>query len=67
VIEKIAHFFEVTHAYRAIGWVILVPIVIAVDLHQSVFIVFLYSTYANVAGDIAAWQAKRAEEKIVAQ
>ena len=54
---------EATHAYRAAVWILLIPVAIYFGWHTSVFVVFLYSTYANFIGDIDAWQAKRVEER----
>lgn len=46
-----------THPYRAAFWLLMVPVAIYFGFHTSVFVIFLYSTYANFAGDIAAWEA----------
>lgn len=50
------------HLGRAAFWIVMVPVAILFGWHTSVFVIFLYSTYANFIGDIDAWQAARAEE-----
>lgn len=35
----------------------MIPIAIWMGWHTSVFLIFLYSTYANVIGDIDAYEA----------
>lgn len=52
---------EVFHLARAAFWVAMVPVAIVFGWHTSVFMVFLYSSYANFIGDIDAYEARRAE------
>jgi hypothetical protein len=52
-----------THPFRAAFWVAMVPVAIILGLHESVFVVFLYSTYANFVGDISAWESKKSGDK----
>lgn len=47
------------HLVRAFFWILMVPVCIYFGWHTSVFVVFLYSTYANFIGDIDAWEASR--------
>lgn len=54
---------RIFHLARACFWLAMVPVVILLGWQSSVFVVFLYSTYANFAADIGAWQASRAEER----
>lgn len=49
------------HLARACFWIAMIPVAILMGWHNSVFVIFLYSTYANFIGDIDAWQAARAE------
>lgn len=42
---------------RAWTWPLLVPVCVYFGWHTSVFVVFLYSTYANWASDMGAYQA----------
>lgn len=42
---------------RAWTWPVLVPVFVYLGWHTSVFVVFLYSTYANWASDMGAHQA----------
>jgi hypothetical protein len=56
-------FLHATHLYRAAFWVAMVPIAVVFGFHTSVFVVFIYSTYANFIGDISAWEAKKAKEQ----
>jgi hypothetical protein len=51
------------HLARACFWLAMVPVVILLGWQESVFVIFLYSTYANFGADIGAWQASRAEER----
>jgi uncharacterized RDD family membrane protein YckC len=51
------------HLARACFWLAMVPVVILLGWQTSVFVIFLYSTYANFGADIGAWQASRAEER----
>jgi hypothetical protein len=51
-----------THLVRAAGWVALVPVAILMGWHESVFLVFLMSAYANIMTDVGAWEAKQAQE-----
>lgn len=37
----------------------MVPVAIRFGWHTSVFLIFLYSTYANIASDLGAWEIKR--------
>lgn len=53
----LAEFFHKTHPYRAAFWVVSVPTIMLLGWQNSIFILFLWSTYANFAGDIAAWEA----------
>lgn len=55
--RALARFMSATHPYRAAFWIAMVPVAIVLGFHTSVFVIFLYSTYANFAGDIAAWEA----------
>jgi hypothetical protein len=60
--QRLAKVLHATHPYRATFWVCMIPVAILLDFHTSVFVVFLYSTYANIAGDISAWEAHKAKE-----
>lgn len=44
-------------------WPALVPLAVLLHLHESVFVVFLYSTYANWASDLGTYQAFRARRQ----
>jgi hypothetical protein len=50
------------HLVRAAFWVVMVPVCILLGRQESVFLVFLYSSYANFIGDIDAWEASRSAE-----
>lgn len=52
---------EAFHLTRAGIWLLLVPIVLATSLKDAVWFVILLSLYANLAGDVSAYQAARAE------
>jgi hypothetical protein len=45
------------HLVRAFFWILMVPVAVHFGWHQSVFVIFLYSTYANFIGDIDAYVA----------
>lgn len=51
-----------THLWRACFWLAMVPVAVLMGWHESVFLVFLYSTYANFIGDVDAWEAGRDKE-----
>lgn len=51
------------HLVRACMWPALVPVIVYFGWHTSVFVIFLYSTYANFAGDLGVWKAARTERK----
>lgn len=55
--RRLEHF----HLARAIAWPISLPIIFALGAQDSVFLVLCLSLYANLAGDVSAWQAARAE------
>jgi len=46
---------------RARMWILVVPVFIALGWQDSVFVVFLYSTWANYASDMGIYRAARAE------
>ena len=54
---------DATHLWRAAFWVLMVPVAVLLGWHTSVFVIFLYSTYANFASDIGAWEGKKAKEE----
>jgi hypothetical protein len=54
---------EYFHVSRALAWWVLLPILVLLDAHNSVFIVLCLSIYANSASDVASWQAARAERR----
>lgn len=45
------------HLVRAGFWIVMVPVAVKFGWHESVFVIFLYSTYANFIGDIDAYVA----------
>lgn len=47
---------------RATGWVVLLPVAVALGWQTSVFLVFVLSVYANFATDLGAYQAARARQ-----
>ncbi len=49
------------HISRAFLWWIVLPILFLLHLEQSVFVVIVLSVYANFAGDLSTWQARKAE------
>lgn len=51
------------HLYRAWAWWPLLVVVLLLGWHESVFLVLIYSTYANFASDLATYEgaANRAE------
>lgn len=55
--RRVGRAMSATHPYRATFWIAMIPVAILCGFHTSVFVIFLYSTYANFAGDIAAWEA----------
>jgi hypothetical protein len=59
--KRLEHF----HLARAIAWPLALPVIFAVGLQDSVFLVLCLSLYANLAGDVSAWQAARAERRSV--
>lgn len=54
---------ELVHAGRALIWPLALPVILLIGLQDSVFLVLCLSLYANMAGDIGAWQAARAERR----
>jgi hypothetical protein len=50
------------HLARAAFWILMVPVAILMGWHTSVFLIFLYSTYANFIGDIDAYEASKAHD-----
>lgn len=51
------------HLIRACFWIVMVPVCILFGWQESVFLVFLYSTYANFIGDIDAYEARKNQEQ----
>lgn len=49
------------HLSRAACWPIIFVLIIVFGLQESVLVVIALSVYANLAGDISAWQAARAD------
>lgn len=54
---------EIFHLCRAGFWVAMVPVAIFFGWHTSIFLVFLYSSYANMIGDIDAFEAARSQRQ----
>jgi hypothetical protein len=54
---------ERLHLARAMLWPIALPAILLLGVQDSVFLVLCLSLYANMAGDIGAWQAARAERR----
>lgn len=54
---------EILHLCRAAVWPLALPVILFLGLQDSVFLVLCLSLYANMAGDIGAWQAARAERR----
>lgn len=54
---------EYFHLGRAFSWWVILAIVILVGWQNSVFLVLVYSTYANFGTDLSTWQSRRAERK----
>lgn len=52
---------EIFHLCRAMFWPLMVPVAILLGWQASVFLIFLYSSYANCAADIASFSAARAD------
>lgn len=44
------------HLLRAYFWLAMVPVCFHFGWHTSVFVVFLYSTYANFASDLGVYK-----------
>lgn len=51
------------HLFRAWSWIAAVPVFIFLGWHESVFVVFLYSTYANFSGDRGIFEAAKARQE----
>jgi hypothetical protein len=51
------------HLVRAVFWILMVPVTIYMGWQTSVFLIFLYSTYANFIGDIDAYVAEKAKKQ----
>lgn len=51
------------HLARACFWLLLAPVVLLTSLKNAVWLVLLLSLYANLAADLGAWQASRAEQR----
>lgn len=51
----------VHHLVRAWLWVALIPVIVLLGWQASVFLVFLYSTYANFATDLGVYRSRKAE------
>jgi hypothetical protein len=47
------------HLVRAWCWLVAVPVFIFLGWHTSVFVIFLWSSYANFAGDLGAYVAAK--------
>lgn len=50
------------HLVRAMFWPAMVPVAMVFGWHTSVFVIFLYSTYANFGADIGAYVAAKARQ-----
>lgn len=57
--KRLEHF----HLARAASWPVIFAAILLMGLQQSVFVVIALSVYANLAGDVSAWQAARAERR----
>lgn len=51
-----------SYVLRICFWVAMVPVAVALGWHTSVFLIFLYSTYANVIGEVDGLEARRARK-----
>lgn len=58
----VASALQRTHQWRAAFWAAAVPVCFALGLHDSLVIIFLWSSYANFAGDLGAWVAQKAKD-----
>lgn len=53
--------WEISYLVRAIAWVPITGYVLATDLKNAVWVVIIYSAYANITGDFGAWEACKAK------
>jgi hypothetical protein len=51
------------HLVRAGFWIAMVPVIFLLGVQDSVVVVFLYSTYANFASDLGAYEGAKAKEE----
>lgn len=61
--QKPSKKLEYFHLSRAAAWPIITAAAVLLGWQESVFLILLYSTYANLGADIGAWQAARAERR----
>jgi len=60
-----AHVFKRYHLYATIFWIAAIPVAIITGLWKSVAFITLISLWALVSTEWGAWQASRAEVKVV--